>query len=82
MLEMLLNDNPKVDRTGFLMRRGAFSLKIERICSDAARVARAAAKAAPPRRVFFEKADVYDWLSDGLSPAERVGLRTLMEHVD
>src|SRR3954468_6645062 len=44
MLEMLTHDNPKVDRTGFLMRRGPFSLRIERICSEATRLAKAAEK--------------------------------------
>jgi hypothetical protein len=81
MLEMLTHDNPKVERTGFVMRKGPFALKIERICMDAARAAKAVDKTPPQRRVFFDKDSVYGWLSEALSPAERSRLSATIEHI-
>jgi hypothetical protein len=80
LIEMMLHDNPKVERSGFLMKPGPFALMIDRVCTDAAAAARAAERNPPPRRVFFEKIEAFSWLGDTLSAAERVGLRTLIEH--
>jgi hypothetical protein len=81
MLEMLTHDNPKVERTGFIMRKSPFSYKVERICLDAARAAKAADKVPPQRRVFFDKSSVLVWLSEPLTSAEQAQLRVTISHI-
>jgi hypothetical protein len=81
MLQMLTHDNPKVERTGFIMRKGAFATKVDRICLDAARAAKAANKPPPDRRVFFDKASVSAWLSEALTAGERARLTATLDQL-
>jgi hypothetical protein len=71
MLTMLKNDNPKVERTAFVLRGGALALQVERIVTEASLVAVRTGKVAPPRRTFRDKLMARDWLAEVLTPAER-----------
>lgn len=71
MLTMLKNDNPKVERTAFVLRGGALGLQVERIVADAALAAVQTGRPAPPRRTFRDKLAARDWLAEVLTPAER-----------
>jgi hypothetical protein len=82
MLEMLKHDNAKVERTAFVMREGAFAIKIERISYDAERAAAAAGRVKPLRKVFKDKLAARSWLDEALTSAERARLFQLVQEMD
>jgi hypothetical protein len=61
---MMRADNPKLERSGFLLGRDAatFGMQLERIIRDAAN---------PSRRTFREGADLVTWIGQVLDEAER-----------
>jgi hypothetical protein len=79
MLEMLKTDNPKIERTAFVMKEGVFATQIERIAMDAERAAKAEKKPPPQRRVFKDKLLARLWLSEALTLQENARLHELVD---
>jgi hypothetical protein len=81
MTAMLKHDNPKVERTAFLVREGPFALQIERMVAAATRAAAAAGRPAPARRAFRDRDKLLarDWLAEVLTVAEKARLFELFK---
>jgi hypothetical protein len=80
-VEMFKRDNPKIERTAFVMRDGAFTHQIERIALDAARATSAEKKMSPQRRVFRDKLQAFAWLGEVLTDAERARLEEVVDEM-
>jgi hypothetical protein len=76
LVAMLKTDNPKVERTAFIVREGTFALQVERMVLDAARAASESGRSPPPRRAFRDRDRMAarDWLAAVLDDAERARL--------
>jgi hypothetical protein len=75
LLTMLRTDNPKVERTGFILGSATFALQIERMVADAAVAAQLRGQQAPTRRTFRDPGAMRVWLEEVLAePAERAHL--------
>src|SRR5262245_24333768 len=61
MLTMLKNDNPKVERSAFVLHAGALALQVERIVTQAALETARMGRQAPRRRAFHDKLEARDW---------------------
>jgi hypothetical protein len=75
LIEMLKTDNPKVERTAFVLPRGAnaFAQQADQMLTEAATAARAAGRLAE-RRTFFSRSEARAWLAEVLTPREIVRL--------
>lgn len=75
MLEMLKTDNPKVERTAFVLsrRRTSFADQARDLVDAAERAARATGKKVE-RRIFVDRNEARAWLAEVLTPAEIVRL--------
>lgn len=69
-LNTLKNDNPKIERSAFLVGDGALiGMQIERLLREADH---------PARRAFREATELTLWLSEVLQDGERARLRTFL----
>jgi hypothetical protein len=75
LIEMLKTDNPKVERTAFVLSReeSVFARQADEMLSAAASAARAAGRTVE-RRTFFDRREARAWLAEILTPAEVVRL--------
>jgi hypothetical protein len=63
MVDLMRSDNPKIERSGFLIAGSAvFTMQMERIIRGANN---------PARRTFRNSVECVSWLSEVLNPAER-----------
>jgi hypothetical protein len=74
MLEMLKTDNPKVERTAFIMSGGLFATQVEHLVLRAQQAAVELKRPAPMRRVFRDKLAARNWLGEVLTADERAQL--------
>jgi hypothetical protein len=81
LIAMLKHDNPKVERTAFLVHEGSFATQVERMVVDAARLSGEEGRKAPPRRAFRDWQQARTWLSEVLDAAERTRLDQLFAGV-
>lgn len=66
LLERMQHDNPRIERSGFMLAGGAvFAMQIERMVRQAA---------LPHRRTFREVGECVRWLSEVLGVEERAAL--------
>jgi hypothetical protein len=79
MLDMLRHDNPKVERTAFLMSDGPFANQVERIVLEATPAVADLKRTAPVRRVFLDKLAARDWLIEVLGSDERARLAEFVD---
>jgi hypothetical protein len=74
-LAMFKQDNPKVERTAFLLRpSSSFTMQIERMIIEAAKAATNAGRIPPVRRTFRDKTTLRTWLAEALTVAEAARL--------
>jgi hypothetical protein len=76
LIEMLRVDNPKVERSAYLLNgKAAFALQVERIVGEAKGPGKV-----PPRRTFRELSPAGSWLKEVLlDPAEHLRVDGLVE---
>jgi hypothetical protein len=69
-LEIMKNDNPKIERSAFLIgKKAIFGMQLERLIASAG---------SPNRKTFRESFDLGVWLAHVLTPLERVRLVQFM----
>jgi hypothetical protein len=79
LLVMLKNDNPKVERSAYLIHAHAsFAMQLERLIRDAAHAAERDGKRAPPRQTFRDHKQALSWLAEVLADDERARLAAIV----
>ena len=82
LIEMLKTDNPKVERTAFVLARGghSFAQQAEQMLSEAASAARRAGKPVE-RRTFLDRRQASTWLAEILSADEIARLEAFVKTI-
>ena len=72
---LFTRDNPKVERSGFLLARSvsAFGMQVQRMIRSAS---------SPNRRTFDDRAEMQSWLSEVLDPLEQEQLSRFLAATD